>query len=52
MQPGSSALIVFVEHHWAQSMSKSMADLSGVVFQQMLTDAPAEELLAANEVEE
>lgn len=52
LQPGSSALIVLVEHHRAQPMLESMADLGGVVFQQTLTDELAEELLAANQAQE
>jgi uncharacterized membrane protein len=52
MKPGSSALIVLVEHDWVHPMSESLADLGGVVFQQTLTDELAEELVRASEAEE
>jgi uncharacterized membrane protein len=52
LQPGSSALIVLVEHDWVHPMSESLADRGGVVFQQTLTDELAGELLKASEAEE
>jgi uncharacterized membrane protein len=45
LQPGSSALIVLVEHEWAQPMSDALAGLEGVVLQQTLTDELVQELI-------
>jgi uncharacterized membrane protein len=45
LQPGSSALIVLVEHEWAQPMSEALSDLGGVVLQQPLTDEMVEGFL-------
>ena len=49
LKPGSSALIVLVEHEWARTLSESMADLGGWVFEQPLTDELVEQLMAASE---
>lgn len=38
LQPGSSALVVLVEHEWAQSLADALGDLEGVTVQQTLTD--------------
>jgi uncharacterized membrane protein len=47
LQPGSSALIILVEHEWAQPMSEALSDLGGIVLQQTLTDELVEELMEA-----
>jgi len=51
MQPGSSALVVLAEHHWAKSMSESLDDFGGMVFQQTFTDELAQELMQAHEAD-
>jgi uncharacterized membrane protein/sporulation protein YlmC with PRC-barrel domain len=51
LQPGSSALIVLVEHEWAVSAAKAMAELEGVVIQQTLTDTLVEDLIETSETE-
>ena len=51
LKPGSSALIVLVEHEWARTLSESMDDLGGWVFEQPLTDELAEQLMAKSEDE-
>jgi len=52
IQPGHSALLVLVEHHWATKMADSLKDLGGVAFQETLTGHLVEELLASSEAEE
>ncbi len=47
LQPGSSALILLMEHHWARSAAESMNDLGGVVFQETLTDRLVKDLTEA-----
>jgi uncharacterized membrane protein len=49
LQPGSAAVILLVEHHWARSVADSMADVGGYVFQQPLTDRLVEDLMDAGE---
>ena len=51
LQPGSSALILLVEHGWAQKASEAMAGREGVVFQQTITDKLVEDLLEAGKPE-
>ena len=51
LQPGSAALILLVEHRWAESVAESMAGLSGFVFQQPLTDSLVEDLMGASGTE-
>ena len=52
LQPGSAAVIVLVEHEWAEQMQRAWGDLEGVVFQQTLTDKLVEDFLQASEEEE
>lgn len=49
LQPGSAAVILLVEHQWAQSVAESMAGMKGFVFQQPLTDRLVEDLMGASE---
>ncbi len=51
LQPGTSALILLVEHGSAVKLSESLAGDEGVMFQQTLTDEIVEELLEASEEE-
>lgn len=46
LQPGSSALVVLVEHEFAVKLSESLAQNEGIIVQQALTDKLVEELLA------
>ena len=48
LQPGSAAVILLVEHHWARSAADSMAGQEGFIFQQPLTDRLVEDLMAAS----
>lgn len=43
LKPGSSALILLVEHQWLKPLSDEMSGLGGMVFQQALTDRLVEE---------
>ncbi len=52
LQPGTSALILLVEHGSAVKLSESLAGDKGVMFQQTLTDELVEELLQTNEEDE
>ncbi len=45
LQPGSSALVLVVEHDWAKSVAESLAGEEGYVFQQELTDELVKELI-------
>lgn len=47
LQPGSSALILLMEHHWVQSAAQSMDDLGGMVLQETLTDRLVKDLTEA-----
>jgi uncharacterized membrane protein len=47
LQPGNSALILLMEHHWRRSAKESMDDLGGVVFTQTLTDQLVKDLTDA-----
>jgi uncharacterized membrane protein len=49
VQPGTSALILLMEHHWVQPASQAMSDLGGYVFQQTISDRLAEDLMGAAE---
>ena len=51
LQPGKAALILLMEHQWVQPASEAMADISGMVFQQTITDRLAADLAAAAEEE-
>jgi uncharacterized membrane protein len=44
LQPGSSALILLVEHEWANSLSDALADTGGTFFRQSLTDELVKQL--------
>jgi uncharacterized membrane protein len=46
LQPNTSALILLMEHHWAESAAESMGDLGGMVLQQTLTDTLVKDLMA------
>jgi uncharacterized membrane protein len=52
LKPGSSALVVLLEHHWLQPMSESLSDLGGMVFEQTITDTLVDQLLADSDTEE
>jgi uncharacterized membrane protein len=47
LQPGSSALVLLMEHRWARSAAESMAELGGVVVQETLTDTLVKDLMDA-----
>jgi uncharacterized membrane protein/sporulation protein YlmC with PRC-barrel domain len=49
LQPGSSALIVLVEHEYEQQLATAMAGLEGIVLHHTLVDAVAQQLLAEDE---
>jgi uncharacterized membrane protein len=51
LQPGSSALLVLVEHQWAAKLTDALADLEGVMFQETITDRLMEQLLEESEAE-
>jgi uncharacterized membrane protein len=52
LQPGGSALVVLVEHKWAQSLSDVLGGLEGVTVQQTLTDEMVQQIIDAGEIEE
>lgn len=56
LQPGSSALILLVEHEWAKGLADALADTGGTFFQQSLTDGLVAQLereaKAAGDLEE
>jgi uncharacterized membrane protein len=52
LQPGTSALILLVEHGSTVKLSEALAKDEGVMFQQTLTDELIEELLQTSEEEE
>jgi uncharacterized membrane protein len=45
LQPGSAAVIVLVEHEWADQMQRAWGELEGVVLQQTLSDKLVEDIL-------
>jgi uncharacterized membrane protein/sporulation protein YlmC with PRC-barrel domain len=45
LQPGTSALIVLVEHDSVKSMAEAMSGVGGVVLQQTITDTLVEEMM-------
>jgi len=47
LQPGKAAVILLMEHQWAQPASVAMSGQGGYVFQQTITDRLAEDLAAA-----
>jgi uncharacterized membrane protein len=49
LKPGTSALILLMEHHWVRSAAESMGDLGGVVLEETLTDKLVEDLVKAQE---
>jgi uncharacterized membrane protein/sporulation protein YlmC with PRC-barrel domain len=49
LQPGSSALIVLVEHEYEQQLATAMAGLEGIVLHHTLVDAVAQQLLEEQE---
>jgi uncharacterized membrane protein len=52
LQPGTSALLVLVEHDSVKSMAEAMADVGGVVLQQTITDTLVEEWMGESEPQE
>ena len=52
LQPGTSALVLLVEHGSAVKLSQSLAEDKGVLLQQTLSDKLVEELLEAGEADE
>jgi uncharacterized membrane protein len=52
LQPGSSALVVLVEHKWAQSLSDVLGGLEGITLQQTLTDEMVQQVMNAGETQE
>jgi uncharacterized membrane protein len=51
LQPGGSALVVLVEHKWAQSLPDVLGGLEGVTVQQTLTDEMVQQIIDAGEIE-
>jgi uncharacterized membrane protein/sporulation protein YlmC with PRC-barrel domain len=51
LKPGTSALVVLVEHEWALPLSEALVGLDGVILQQALTDNLVEALMQAGEIE-
>lgn len=49
LKPGSSALVVLVEHQWVNQLSDSMSDIEGVTFQTTLSDQILEQILEEDE---
>ena len=49
LQPGTSALILLVEHDWVGRVSDILAGDAGVLLQQTITDALVEQLLDEDE---
>jgi uncharacterized membrane protein len=47
LQPGSSALVLLMEHEWVQKAAEAMAGQEGIVFQQTITDTLVKDLLEA-----
>jgi hypothetical protein len=45
------ALLVLVEHKWAEPLSEAMGDLEGVAFRETLSDALVAQLLEAESSE-
>jgi uncharacterized membrane protein len=52
LQPGRSALIVLVEHQWADQLTEAMGGLEGVYFRESITDALVEDFLDTDQAEE
>lgn len=52
LQPGSSALILLIEHQWVQQASESLANLKGIMLQETLTNEMVNQLLAEVDAEE
>ena len=52
LEPGSAAVLVLVEHEWAQPLSEALADLEGVAVQQTLTDRLVEQLLEESKAQD
>ncbi|MFC2030452.1 DUF1269 domain-containing protein [Chloroflexota bacterium] len=51
LQPGSSALVLVVEHQWVHSVAESLGGEKGYVFQQELTDELVNELVQGEKAE-
>jgi uncharacterized membrane protein len=49
LQPGTSALVLVVQHEWVQKASEALADREGVTFQQTLSDELVDQLMDAGE---
>jgi uncharacterized membrane protein len=49
LQPGSAAVILLVEHQWAESVADAVAGAEGFVFRQPLTDRLVEDLVGASD---
>lgn len=51
LKPGSSALIILVEHHWSEWLSDALGGVEGVEFRQTLSDKIVEQLMEATEAD-
>ena len=51
LKPGTSALIVLVEHHWSEWLSDALGGVEGVEFRHTLSDKIVEEIIQAAEAE-
>ncbi len=52
LQPGTSALLVLVEHDSVKSMGEAMADVGGIVLQQTIADRLVEEWTEESEAQQ
>ncbi len=51
LKPGTSALVMIVEHESARKFADAMADVGGVILQETLTDEMVQQLLEETENE-
>jgi uncharacterized membrane protein len=51
LKPGTSALVMVIEHDAAKSFTDAMADVGGMVLQETLTDEMVQQLLAESKSE-
>jgi uncharacterized membrane protein len=49
LKPGTSALIVLVEHHWSEWLAETLGGVEGVEFRHTLSDQIVEEIMEAAE---
>lgn len=51
LKPGTSALIILVEHHWSEWLADALGGVEGVEFRHTLSDKIVEEILETSEAE-